>query len=222
MINDYALLTRLPLLQGISSTELLSWEEALRLDIDELPVSKLPLIHQGETCTQLLWLVEGELIREHHSENGVYAIRSTLKAPAAIETDRLFGLYTTYEYTYWAHSDVRMLSIGKNLTNQYLMKSEVFRINLLNTLSAISQKKTMALIPSQLGNTEERLKHFLCTLLTGHEGKVEVFIQMKDLAHYIGRSRLNTSRLLNQWHAEGIITLGRENFIIHDIQTLRN
>ena len=222
MINDYALLTRLPLLQGISSTELLSWEEALRLDIDELPASKLPLIHQGETCTQLLWLVEGELIREHHSENGVYAIRSTLKAPAAIETDRLFGLYTTYEYTYWAHSDVRMLSIGKNLTNQYLMKSEVFRINLLNTLSAISKKKTMALIPSQLGNTEERLKHFLCTLLTGHEGKVEVFIQMKDLAHYIGRSRLNTSRLLNQWHAEGIITLGRENFIIHDIQTLRN
>ena len=222
MINDYALLTRLPLLQGISSTELLSWEEALRLDIDELPASKLPLIHQGETCTQLLWLVEGELIREHHSENGVYAIRSTLKAPAAIETDRLFGLYTTYEYTYWAHSDVRMLSIGKNLTNLYLMKSEVFRINLLNTLSAISQKKTMALIPSQLGNTEERLKHFLCTLLTGHEGKVEVFIQMKDLAHYIGRSRLNTSRLLNQWHAEGIITLGRENFIIHDIQTLRN
>jgi len=222
MINDYALLTRLPLLQGISSTELLSWEEALRLDIDELPASKLPLIHQGETCTQLLWLVEGELIREHHSENGVYAIRSTLKAPAAIETDRLFGLYTTYEYTYWAHSDVRMLSIGKNLTNQYLMKSEVFRINLLNTLSAISQKKTMALIPSQLGNTEERLKHFLCTLLTGHEGKVEVFIQMKDLAHYIGRSRLNTSRLLNQWHADGIITLGRENFIIHDIQTLRN
>lgn len=222
MINDYALLTRLPLLQGISSTELLSWEEALRLDIDELPASKLPLIHQGETCTQLLWLVEGELIREHHSENGVYAIRSTLKAPAAIETDRLFGLYTTYEYTYWAHSDVRMLSIGKNLTNQHLMKSEVFRINLLNTLSAISQKKTMALIPSQLGNTEERLKHFLCTLLTGHEGKVEVFIQMKDLAHYIGRSRLNTSRLLNQWHAEGIITLGRENFIIHDIQTLRN
>lgn len=221
MINDYALLTRLPLFQGISSTELLTWEETLRLDIDELPASKLPLICQGDICTQLLWLVEGELIREHHSTDGVYAIRSVLKAPATIEVDRLFGLYPTYDYTYWANSDVRILSIGKTLTNQYLMKSEVFRINLLNTLSAISQKKTMALIPHQLGNTEERLKHFLCTLLTGHEGKVEVFIQMKELAHYIGKSRLNTSRLLNQWNAEGIITLGRENFVIHDIQTLR-
>ena len=40
----YALFTRLPLLQGISSRELLGWEEALRLDIDELPSSNLPII----------------------------------------------------------------------------------------------------------------------------------------------------------------------------------
>ena len=67
MINDYALLTRLPLLQGISSTELLHLEDVLRLDIDELPASRLPIIRQGDLCTQLLWLVEGELLREHQS-----------------------------------------------------------------------------------------------------------------------------------------------------------
>ena len=67
----YALFTRLPLLQGVSSRELLGWEEALRLDIDELPASCLPLIRQGDTCSTLLYLVEGTLQREFRSPDGI-------------------------------------------------------------------------------------------------------------------------------------------------------
>ena len=88
----YALLTRLPLLQGISSRELIGWEETLRLDIDEFPPSSMPLIRQGDTCSCMLYLVEGELLREHRSPDGIYATRSSLQAPAIIEADRIFGL----------------------------------------------------------------------------------------------------------------------------------
>lgn len=222
MINDYALLTRLPLLQGINSTELLGWEDALRLDIDELPASKLPLIRQGDNCTQLIWIVEGEFLREHHSADDKYACCSTLKAPAIIEVDKLFGLTTTYEYTYHAKTDVKMLSIRKSQLNSHLMKSEVFRLNLLNTLSAIAQKRTMAIRPCQLSGAEERLKNFLSKLFPDQEGEAEVIIKMKELAHYIGDSRLITSQILNRWDEEGSIRLGRGHFTIHDIKTLLN
>lgn len=222
MINDYALLTRLPLLQGINSTELLGWEDALRLDIDELPASKLPLIRQGDNCTQLIWLVEGELLREHHSADDKYACRSILKAPAIIEVDKLFGLTTTYEHTYQAKTDIKMLSIRKSPINIHLMKSEVFRLNLLNTLSAIAQKRAMALRPSQLSGAEGRLKNFLSKFFPDQEGEVEVIIKMKELAHYIGDSRLITSQILNRWDKEGSIRLGRGHFTIFDIKTLLN
>ena len=178
----YALLTRLPLLQGISSTDLLSWEDALRLDLDEFPASKLPIIRQGDNCTQLIYLVEGELHREHRSSDNLYIMSSSLKAPAIIEADRLFGLCPSYEYSYWAKTDVKMLGIRKSLLGSHLMKSEVFRLNLLNTLSAIAQKRAQALLPVQLNNVEERLRHFVGTLFQGCEGEVELFIQMKDLA----------------------------------------
>ena len=227
MINDYALLNRLPLLQGISSTELLHLEDVLRLDIDELPASRLPIIRQGDLCTQLLWLVEGELLREHQSvhlsfggDGEGFTTRSTLKAPAVIEVDRLFGLHTTYEHTYRAKTDVKMLSIRKSLINSYLMKSEVFRLNMLNTLSAISQKRALAQLPVQLGTAEERLRHFISTLFPGCEGEVEIVIKMKELAKYIGDSRLITSRILNRWDKEGSIRLGRGHFAIFDINTL--
>ena len=216
----YALLTRLPLLQGISSTDLLSWEDALRLDVDEFPASKLPLIRQGENCTLLIYLVEGELLKEHRSEDGLYTTRSTLSAPAVIEVDRLFGLHPTYEYTYRAKTEVKMLSIRKSLIGSHLMKSEVFRLNLLNSLSAIAQKREMSLCPRQLGCAEERLKHFLRTLFSEQEGEVEVSIKMKDLAHYIGERRLTVSGILNRWNEEGCIELGREHFTIRNIKTL--
>ena len=205
MINDYALLTRLPLLQGISSTDLLNWEDALRLDIDELPASKLPLIRQGDNCTQLLYLVEGELLREYRSEDGNYVMRSYLKGPSVIEVDRLFGLYPTYENTYYAKTDIKFLSIRKTLLNSHMMKSEVFRLNLLNALSACAQKRAIALFPSQSGTAEERLKHFLGIIFLDCEGEVELIIQMKDLARYIDETRLTISHLLNKWEREGSI-----------------
>lgn len=214
----YALFTRLPLLQGVSSRELLGWEEALRLDIDELPASCLPLIRQGDTCSTLLYLVEGTLQREFRSPDGIYTTRSQLKAPAVIEVDRLFGLTPSYEYTYRPITDVKMLSIRKPLLGSHLLKSEVFRLNLLNTLSAIAQKRAEALTPCQSGNTEERLKHFLSLLFPDCRGEVELFIRMKELARYIGDSRLITSQTLNRLNDEGSIRLGRGHFIIHDIQ----
>ena len=218
MNNRYVLLTRLPLLQGISSTDLLNWEEALRLDIDEFPASSMPLIRQGDNCTQLLYLVEGELLREHQAEEGNYATRSCMKGPAVIEVDRLFGLTPTYEYTYWAKTEVKMLGIRKNLINSHLMKNEVFRLNLLNSLSAQAQKRTAALRPSRQDSAEGRLRHFIATLFREQEGEVELIIKMTELARYIGDPRLVTSRILNRWAEEGSIRLGRGHFTIHDIQ----
>ena len=216
-LDRYALLMRLPLFQGICGTELLHWEEALRLDIDELPATRLPLLRQGDNCSLLLYLVEGELLREHHSPDGIYATRSSLKAPAVIEVDRLYGLTPTYQHTYFAKTDVGMLSIRKSLAQSLLMKSEVFRINLLNTLSAICQKRTAALLPHTMDTAEERLRHFLATIFPDAEGEVEVFIKMKDLARYIGERRITVSQILNRWKEEGNIRLGREHFTIFDI-----
>lgn len=219
-LNRYLLLTRLPLLQGISSTELLNWEDILRLDFDELPASKLPLIRQGDNCSQLLYLVEGELLREHRSADGLYVTRSRLKAPAVIEVDRLFGLTPTYQHTYFAGTDVKMLGIRKSLIGSHLMKSEVFRLGLLNTLSAISQKRAAALLPHQLDNAEKRLLHFLARIFPDAEGEVELVIKMTDLARYIGERRLTVSQILNRWQDEGSIRLGREHFTVFDIKAL--
>ena len=190
----------------------------MQLDIDEYPASVLPIINLEDPCSKLICLIEGQLLREHRSPDGHFSTRSDLRAPAVIEVDRLFGLNPTYENTYWAKTEAKMLGIRKSLINSHLMKSEVFRLNLLNTLSAIAQKRAAALRPRQLGSVEERLKHFIQTLFPDCEGEVEISIKMKDLARFTGDSRLIVSRLLNRLDEAGSIRLGRERFAIKDIR----
>lgn len=216
----YALLTRLPLLQGISSQELLEWEDALRLDLDEFPASSLPLIRQGDICSSLLCLMEGELKREYRSPDGIYTAVSHLQAPAIIEIDRLYGLTPSYEHTYSATTDVTLLNIRKQWINSHLMKSEVFRLNLLNNLSACAQRKANALKPTQTDSAESRIRCLLGTIFHDSKGQAELSIQMKELARYISASRLATSQVLNKWNDEGLICLGREHFTIPDLQAL--
>lgn len=213
----YAQFAQLPLLQGVNSGQLLQWEEALPLRTDRLPASPVPVIRQGDSCSRLLWLVEGELLREHRSQDGTYATRSCLKAPAVIEADRLFGLTPTYQHTYRAKTEVRMLGVGKGVLGTHLMKSEVFRLNMLNMLCACAQKRSAKLLPSRLDGAEARLRHFLRILFRDCQGEVELTIQMKDLARYIGETRLSVSRILSRWVRSNRILPGRGHFTILDI-----
>ena len=221
MVNDYSLLARLPLLGGISSTDLLGWEETLRLSIDEFAASRVPLIRQGDRLQGLLWLAEGELNREHQSPDGRYATRSVVKAPAVIEPDRIFGLTPSYRFSYSTRTDVRMLCIRKSDVVRHLLKNEVFRLNLLSLLSALSQKQDVKLRPQQFGDAEDKFVHFLQSLFPADaSGEVEISIKMTDLARYLGETRLTISRLLNEWSARGDIRLGRGHFVVPDIGNL--
>ena len=212
--SRYSLFMRIPLLQGISSRELLDWEEKLRLDLDDFPASDLPLIRQGDACTGLLCLLDGTLERRHSAEDGTYQTRSYLTAPAIIEADRLFGLHPKYTSSYRATTEVTLLSLRKQWINNHMMKNDVFRINLLNLLSACAQKRADALMPQPQETAEQRLRAMLHALFGNDQSKAELTIQMKTLARYIGATRLATSKILHQWDKEGLIRLGRGHFVI--------
>ena len=191
--TQYALLTQLPLFRGVSSTELLGWEDALKLFPDELPASHIPLIRQGEHCSHLLFLVEGELHREHCSAEGNYTLHSYIQAPAVIEADRLFGLTPTYKHTYTAKSDIKILAIRKTFIGSHLMKNDVFRLNLLNLLSAIAQKRDSALCPLQLTIPKTAcgcsLKEFLLTAMGKSKSEYSWMIWHATLEKHVSLCR---------------------------------
>ena len=100
------------------------------------------------------------------------------------------------------------------------MKADIFRINYFNLLSAIIHKKNSLLQPIRNLTVCQKIITFMQRQFTDCEGRAEIGIKMTDLADYIGETRLNTSRALNQLEDEHIIELKRSLIVIPDVKKL--
>ena len=220
LTRKYELLTKLPLLQGLSGKELAHMESIIGMEVDELPPMSHPLIHQGDLCTRLIFLATGSMTRRYQSPDGLFRTQSVIQAPSLLEPHNLYGLNCHYQFSYIPQHEVSIITIPKIDVMQHLMRSEIFRINYLNLLSASIHKKETLLQPLRTPSVTLKIINFIQKLFAEAEGTCEISIKMRDLADYIGETRLNTSRALNKLETEQVIQLSRSLITIPDIKKL--
>lgn len=220
LTQKYELLTKLPLLQGISGKELAHIENMTGMEINEVPAMKRPLIRQNDPCTHLVFLTTGKMMREYTSHDGRFQTKSVLQAPTLLEPYNLYGLNCKFRCSYTPLENVSVITVKKTDVQQHLMKTDIFRINYFNLLSATIHKKDMLLRPRQHQTVKEKILQFIMKLFPDCEGQVEIQIKMTDLADYIDETRLNTSRALNQLEKAGLMELKRSLIVIPDIKKI--
>lgn len=220
LTQKYELLTKLPLLQGLSGKELAHIESVIGMEVNEVPAMRKPLIHQNDPCTHLIFLTTGKLMRHYESSDGLYTTKSVIQAPALLEPNNLYGLECHFRCSYTPLQDVSIITVRKRDVMQYLMKTDIFRINYFNLLSTIIHKKEAMLQPMRNLTVKQKIVHFLQTLFPDCEGQVEIAIKMTVLADYIGETRLNTSRALNQLEETHIVELKRSLIVIPEIKAM--
>lgn len=205
--QTFALLARLPLLQGLGSRELAQLES--RMEMELMPAQRRPIIVQGEPCSQLLFLVEGQLMRSYQSPDGKYGTRQTLDAPAAIEPEALYALGGTYRHSYRTLTECRFINIRRGDVTTRLMTLDIFRINYINLLSRQLQRLQEQLVPRQYESLEDRLLHFIASIFPYGTKDAMLEMRMQDMADYLNAARLNVSRVLNRLQQQGLLQLGR-------------
>ncbi|MCR4922211.1 MAG: Crp/Fnr family transcriptional regulator [Bacteroidaceae bacterium] len=216
----YRLLSRMPLLQGISGMELAHIEERIDLETEVLPASRKPFIMQGQLCRELVFHIEGNVIRQTHSADGLFVATETVSGPVVVEADKLYGLNCEYSSTYRAASECQLMRISKKQVGDLLAKSDIFRLNYLNLLSAAIQRKEAKCRPSVLTTPAEKITHFILGCFSTEQGEKSLQIKMTDLAAFVSETRLTVSRYLNQLCDEGIVSLKRKEIYIPDITRL--
>ena len=221
LTKKYELLTKLPLLQGLSGKELAHIESVIGLEVNEVPSMRRPLIRQNDPCTHLIFLATGTLIRQYQSDDGLFVTKSIIQAPALLEPQNLYGLDCNFRCSYTPLQNVSYITVKKKDVMQHLMKVEIIRINYFNLLSAIIHKKDALLQPMRNLTVNQKIVSFLQRQFAECEGQGEIAIKMTDLANYIGETRLNTSRALNQLAEEHIIELKRSLIVIPDEKLIK-
>ena len=146
--TKYRLLTRMPLLQGLSGQDLARLEDSHGLEMEVIPPSRVPLLNQGDACTHLILVASGKVLRRQTTPDGKLTLSACMMPPVAIEPENLYGLQCHFHSSYYAESELQIISIRKNDVDKILMSAPIFRYNLLNYLSAITHKQTMLMMPS--------------------------------------------------------------------------
>ena len=217
----YDNLLLLPLFQGLSKNDFTTILEKVRFHFLTFQEGEI-FIRQGEDCQQLCFLLNGKAIVRTTDKEHAYTLSETFDTPTIIEPQSLFGMHPKYTATYQAQTLVKVLTIDKAYIFSELNKHEIFQLNFLNLLSNRVQTANQKIWKNHIGTLSEKLIHFIAQRSQHPGGEITLQITMEDWASLIDETRINLSRLLNEWQSKGLIQLKRKEFFIPDFEKLTN
>lgn len=215
----YDTLLQLPLFQGLCKEDFTSIIERVKLHFQTYK-QRDTIVEQGETCSKLVFLLNGEVALKFVDTVHGYIFSETLKAPYIIEPYSLFGMSTCYTASYQAHTDAQILTIDKAYVFTELNNYEIFRLNYLNILSNRIQIAHQKLWHNHIGTLNEKFNNFLLARSLTPQGEKMLQITMEDLAKLINETRINVSRMLNERQKQGLLELRRKAIYIPDLEKL--
>ena len=127
-----------------------------------------------------------------------------------------------FERTYSFTDEGNTCCIDKRQLNYLLSNYEIVKTNFINLICNKLQTTSKLLNEGVPPTTEQRLLQFLRNNKICHNGSTSIKIKMENLASIISDTRLNVSKVLNDWQSRGLIELQRGCITITDDTMLFN
>lgn len=216
-LHDRLLL--LPLFQGMTRNDIETVVGNMRLGFSKYGKGKV-IVSDGEPCTHLRFLLQGECIATTEADDGSYSIGEAVKSPEVIQPECLFGMNQRYTKTLTSTTECSIVSLNKNDVTHLMSEYDIFRINLLNIMSTHTQRLSRhpwRKLPDSIRHKVFRFVETRCLKPAGHK---MLKIKMEVLAEHIGESRLNVSRCLAELEEEGLLTHSRATMDIPALEKL--
>jgi CRP-like cAMP-binding protein len=178
------------------------------------------VIHAGEPCTHLYFLINGSLKVESFSDDGRYSVVEQMSSPYILQQESIFGYYQRYTHNFYALTDVNFLMLDKEEVVRLSEDFLVFRLNLMNHLATQAQKLIQAQWRRSPQSLQERVVRFFFLHTLYPAGPKTFHILMERLAEEVNDSRLNVSRALNRMQEAGVLELHRGRIEIPQLERL--
>ena len=209
MTTSYEMFLQLPLFQGINKKTLTTFIEKVKFNFVSYKANK-KIAEFGKTCKNLVFILQGEIVKEISSEDKTFSIIEKLPINSLIEPTSLFGLNPTYHATYTTTKESNLLVISKDYILDTLMEDNIFKLNFLNILSGkIHQQHKLLWYSSTTNELLDTFKRFILQHCEYLDSPIILKISMPDLAFHLRDTRLNVSKMLNKLDKLGLIDLKR-------------
>ena len=201
-------LLTLPLFQGLSHDDLTRILESTQLRFETLPPNSV-IVRQDEICTGVTFVLDGQVESITYAADRSWSVEEILAAPAAIGIETLYGSSRTFHSFYRSHTQVRLLKVDKRTIAALTGYFEVFRINMLNYLSATSAHLRQPLWQPAKSSLEGHIVQFLRIHVLRPAGQKTFRISLRTLGNYVGEDYRYVSKALHRIAQHKLIELHR-------------
>ena len=218
-LQIYDRLLQFPLFQGMSRDDLEIVAGHTRFGFLKVPAGR-QIIHAGDPCTHLYFLINGTLKIETFSDDRRYSVTEQMSSPYILQQESIFGYYQRYTHDFYALTDANFLTLDKEEVVRLSEDFLVFRLNLMNHLATQTQKLIQSQWRRNPLSLRERIVRFLFHHTLYPAGPKTFHILMERLAEEVNDSRLNVSRTLNRMQETGVLELHRGRIEIPQLERL--
>lgn len=215
----YDKLLQFTLFQGMSHADLMEVVGHTKFNFSKQPVGQR-IVKEGDICNHLIFLTTGALSVETVSDDHTCRVCEVVNAPYVIQPEQLFGLTQRYTSTFKTCDDCSLITIDKQEVLLLLETQLVFRLNMLNSLAADSQRLRHRAWRSAPQSLRNRITRFFFSRCLYPAGPKTFYILMTQLAAELNDSRLDISRALNEMKDDGLLTLHRGRIEIPMLERL--
>ena len=219
VLQIYDRLLQFPLFQGMSRDDLEIVAGHTRFGFQKVTAGR-QIIHAGDPCTHLYFLINGTLKIETFSDDSRYSVVEQMSSPYILQQESIFGYYQRYTHNFYALTDANFLTLDKEEVVRLSEDFLVFRLNLMNHLATQSQKLIQMQWRRSPLSLRERIVRFFFQHTLYPAGPKTFHILMERLAEEVNDSRLNVSRALNRMQESGVIELHRGRIEIPQLERL--
>ena len=139
MLNLYDKLREIPLFQGLTSDNLMQIIGQTKFSFKKFGKNDI-IKKEGEKCDNVAILLSGDVKTIAYADDHGYSIEEYIKAPYIIQLEHFMGLSPHYTRTFTSIGESNTVEIGQSDLMHISDEFIIFRINLLNIVSAIAQK----------------------------------------------------------------------------------
>ena len=219
VLQIYDRLLQFPLFQGMSRDDLEIVAGHTRFGFQKVTAGR-QIIHAGDPCTHLYFLINGTLKIETFSDDSRYSVIEQMSSPYILQQESIFGYYQRYTHNFYALTDANFLTLDQEEVVRLSEDFLVFRLNLMNHLATQSQKLIQMQWRRSPLSLRERIVRFFFQHTLYPAGPKTFHILMERLAEEVNDSRLNVSRALNRMQEAGVLELHRGRIEIPQLERL--
>lgn len=217
----FEMLMDLPLFKGVSLNTISQVVGEAKFHFLKYPEGET-IIREHEPCTHLTFVIAGSVRLTTVNANGRFAVSQTLRAPAVIAPDFLYGRVTSYPCNVMALDDVSILKISKADYAKILTTDPVFMFNYLNTLSVNAQKSVEGILSLTTGEIDERIAFWIIALTQPGSFDIRLSCRKRDLCSLFGVPRGLFNAGLESMKERGLVDFDNNELIVVDRSAMLN